>query len=29
MAVYNNLILFDQHDPQIRLESIKPDLATK
>src|SRR5215469_7509096 len=29
MAVYNNLILFDQHDPLIRLESIKPDLATK
>ena len=29
MAVYNNLILFDQHDPQTRLESIKPDLATK
>ena len=29
MAVYNNLILFDQHDPQIRLESIKPDLATR
>jgi peptide/nickel transport system substrate-binding protein len=29
MAVYNNLILFDQHDPQVRLESIKPDLATK
>jgi len=29
MAVYNNLILFDQHDPLIRLESIKPDLATR
>jgi len=29
MAVYNNLILFDQHDPQIRIESIKPDLATR
>jgi peptide/nickel transport system substrate-binding protein len=29
MAVYNNLILFDQHDPVIRLESIKPDLATR
>jgi len=29
MAVYNNLILFDQHDPLIRIESIKPDLATK
>jgi len=29
MAVYNNLILFDQREPQIRLESIKPDLATK
>jgi len=28
MAVYNNLILFDRHDPLIRLESIKPDLAT-
>jgi peptide/nickel transport system substrate-binding protein len=29
MAVYNNLILFDQHDPMVRLEAIKPDLATK
>ena len=29
MAVYNNLILFDQHDPLVRIESIKPDLATK
>ncbi|MBV9152178.1 MAG: peptide ABC transporter substrate-binding protein, partial [Alphaproteobacteria bacterium] len=29
MAVYNNLILFDQHEPQIRIESIRPDLATK
>ena len=29
MAVYNNLILFDQHDPQVRLETIRPDLATK
>jgi peptide/nickel transport system substrate-binding protein len=29
MAVYNNLILFDQHVPQNSIEAIKPDLATK
>jgi peptide/nickel transport system substrate-binding protein len=29
MAVYNNLILFDQHEPLTRLESITPDLATR
>ena len=28
MAVYNNLILFDQHVAQTSLESIVPDLAT-
>jgi peptide/nickel transport system substrate-binding protein len=29
MGVYNNLILFDQHVPQVSLQSIRPDLATK
>lgn len=29
MAVYNNLVLFDQHNQQIRLESIKPVGAVK
>ncbi len=29
MAVYNNLILFDQHVAQNSLASIRPDLATK
>ncbi len=28
MGVFNNLVLFDQHDKLARLESIKPDLAT-
>jgi peptide/nickel transport system substrate-binding protein len=28
MGVFNNLILFDQHVPQNRVESIVPDLAT-
>jgi peptide/nickel transport system substrate-binding protein len=27
MGVFNNLIIFDQHQPQSRLESIVPDLA--
>ena len=29
MGVFNNLILFDQHIPQVSLESIRPELATK
>src|SRR6266849_4587784 len=29
MGVFNNLILFDQHVPQNRVESIVPDLATQ
>ena len=29
MGVFNNLILFDQHQPQSRLESIVPDLAER
>jgi peptide/nickel transport system substrate-binding protein len=29
MAVYNNLVVYDQHDPMARPESIKPDLATE
>src|SRR5262244_1326752 len=28
MGVFNNLVLFDQHTPQNRVESIVPDLAT-
>src|SRR5215510_1420876 len=28
MAVFNNLVLFDQHEPQNSLSSIVPDLAT-
>jgi peptide/nickel transport system substrate-binding protein len=28
MAVFNNLVLYDQQDRMARLESIKPDLAT-
>ncbi len=28
MGVFNNLIMFDQHVPQVSLESIVPDLAT-
>ena len=28
MAVFNNLVLFDQHVPQNTLQSIVPDLAT-
>ncbi len=28
MAVFNNLVLFDQHVPQNSLSSIVPDLAT-
>jgi peptide/nickel transport system substrate-binding protein len=28
MGVFNNLVLFDQHEPQNRVESIVPDLAT-
>ena len=28
MAVFNNLVLFDQHNPQNRLETIQPELAT-
>ena len=27
MAVFNNLVMFDQHNPQNRLETIVPDLA--
>jgi peptide/nickel transport system substrate-binding protein len=29
MGIYNNLILFDQQVPQVSLQSIRPDLATK
>src|SRR5205823_7282960 len=29
MGVFNNLIMFDQHKPQVSLESIVPDLATE
>jgi peptide/nickel transport system substrate-binding protein len=29
MGVFNNLILFDQHVPQVSLQSIVPDLATE
>ena len=28
MGVFNNLVMFDQHVPQVSLESIVPDLAT-
>src|SRR6266851_3818050 len=28
MGVFNNLVLFDQHVPQNRVESIVPELAT-
>src|SRR5438128_10957080 len=28
MEVFNNLVLFDQHVPQNRVQSIVPDLAT-
>ena len=28
MGVFNNLVLFDQHVPQNRVETIVPDLAT-
>jgi peptide/nickel transport system substrate-binding protein len=29
MAVYNNLVIYDQHDEMARAESIKPELATE
>jgi peptide/nickel transport system substrate-binding protein len=29
MGVFNNLVLFDQHVPQNRVQSIVPDLATR
>src|SRR6516165_6452017 len=29
MGVFNNLIMFDQHKPQVSLDTIVPDLATK
>jgi len=29
MGVFNNLILFDQHKPQVSLDTIVPDLATE
>jgi peptide/nickel transport system substrate-binding protein len=29
MGVFNNLVLFDQHVPQNRVESIVPELATR
>src|SRR4051812_40550032 len=29
MGVFNNLVLFDQHVPQVSLETIRPDLATE
>ncbi|MBV9376820.1 MAG: peptide ABC transporter substrate-binding protein, partial [Alphaproteobacteria bacterium] len=28
MGVFNNLVMFDQHNPQSSLDSIVPDLAT-
>jgi peptide/nickel transport system substrate-binding protein len=28
MGVFNNLVLYDQHEPQNTLQSIRPDLAT-
>src|SRR6516165_3816870 len=28
MGVFNNLVLYDQHEPQNSLESVRPDLAT-
>jgi ABC-type transport system substrate-binding protein len=28
MGVFNNLVLYDQHEPQNSLQSIRPDLAT-
>ena len=28
MAVFNNLVMFDQHKPQNSLDTIVPDLAT-
>src|SRR5271166_6036611 len=28
MGVFNNLIMFDQHKPQVNLQTIVPDLAT-
>jgi len=29
MAVFNNLVMFDQHIPQNRLDTIVPDLAVE
>ena len=29
MAIYNNLVLFDQHKPQHKMETIVPELATR
>jgi peptide/nickel transport system substrate-binding protein len=29
MAVFNNLVMFDQHIPQNRLDTIVPDLAAE
>lgn len=29
MSIYNNLVMFDQHKPQNRMETIVPELATK
>src|SRR5438067_7659039 len=29
MGVFNNLVLFDQHVPQVSLETIRPELATE
>src|SRR5580765_814632 len=29
MGVFNNLIMFDQHKPQVSLDTIVPDLATE
>src|SRR5262249_25623606 len=29
MAVFNNLVIFDQHIPQNRLDTIVPDLAAE
>ncbi len=28
MALFNNLVLFDQHEPQNRMDTIRPELAT-
>src|SRR5476649_1621611 len=29
MPMYNNLVIFDQHEPQHKIETIRPELATE